>query len=92
MGPWHSDLSLVWGTTAVDPFIWGHYKHSAKQVGFAATKAEAAKFSKYHDLQSNCHFQPVTIEITGVYRDSTACFLSGFAKKLVYLSGDTTER
>ena len=33
-----------------------------KQAGFAATKAEVGKCQKYHDLQSNYHFQPVAIE------------------------------
>jgi len=47
--------------TVVDTFAWGHYKDSARQAGFAATKAEAAKCQKYLDLQSNYHFQPVAI-------------------------------
>ena len=69
----------------------GHYKHSARQAGFAATKAEAAKCQKYHDFQSNYHFQPVAIETTGVCSKSIAPFLSGLAKKLVDASGDPRE-
>jgi len=65
---------------------------TASQAGFAATKAEAAKCQKYHDLQSNNHFQPVAIEITGVYGKSTAPFLSGLTKKLVDVSGGPRER
>jgi len=38
---------------------------------------------KYHDLQSNYHFQPVAIETTSVYGKSTAPYLSGLAKKLL---------
>jgi len=60
-------LSLVWDATVVNTFAWGHYTDSARQAGFAATKAEAAKCRKYHDLQSNYHFQPVAIKTTGVY-------------------------
>jgi len=69
------------------------YKDSARQAGFAATKAEAAKYQKYHDLQSNYHLQPVAIETTGVllYGKSTAPFLSGLAKRLVDVSGDPGE-
>ena len=52
---------------------------------------EAAKCQKYHDLQSNYHFQPVAIETTCVYGKSTAPFLSGLAKKLVDVSGDPRE-
>jgi len=41
----------------------------------------------------NYHFQPpVAIETTGVYGKSTAPFLSGLAKKLVDVSGDSMER
>ena len=70
----------------------GHYKDSARQAGFAATKAEVAKCQKYHELQNNYHFHPVAIETTGVYRKSTAPFLSVFSKKLVHVSGDPKER
>jgi len=88
LGPWYRGLSLVWDATVVDTFAQGHYKDSARQAGFAATKAEAAKCQKYHHLQSNYHLQPVATETTGVYSTSTAPFLSDLAKKLVDVSGD----
>jgi len=77
LGPWYKGQSLVWDATVVGTFAQGHYKDSAKQAGFAATKAEVTKCQKYHDLQSNYHFQPVAIETTGVYGKTTAPFLSG---------------
>jgi len=43
LGPWYKGLSLVWDTTVVDTFAQGHCKDSARQAGFAASKAEAAK-------------------------------------------------
>jgi len=92
LGYWYRGLSLVWDATVVDTYAQGHYKDSARQAGFAATKAEAAKCHKYHDLQSNCHFQGVAIETTGVYGKSTAPFLSGLTKKVVDVSGDPRER
>jgi len=58
----------------VDTFAQDHYKDSARQASFAATKAETAKRQKYHDLQSNYNFQPVAIETTSVYGKSTAIF------------------
>jgi len=76
----------------VDTFAQGHYEDSARQAGLAATEAEAAKCQKYHDLQSNYHFQPVAIETTGEYGKSAAPFLSGLRKKLVDASGDPRER
>ena len=82
----------MWDATVVDTFAQGHYKGSARQAGFAATKAEVAKCQKYHELQNNYHFHPVAIETTGVYRKSTAPFLSVFSKKLVHVSGDPKER
>ena len=54
-------------------------------------KAEAAKCQKYHDLQSNCHFQPVAIETTGVYGNSTTPFSEWPHKELVDMSGDSRE-
>ena len=82
---------MVWDATVVDTFAQGHYEDSAKQAGFVATKAEVAKCQKYHDLQSNYHFQPVAIETTGVYGKSTVPFLSGLSNKLVDVSGDPRE-
>jgi len=82
----------VWDSTVADTFARGNYKDSARQGGFTPTKAEAAKCQKYHDLQSNYHFQPVAIETTGVYGKSTAHFLSGLTKKLVDMSGNPRER
>ena len=62
------------------------------RAGFPATKAEATKSQKYHDLQTNYHVQPVAIETTGVDGKSTAAFLSGLTKKRVDVSGDPRER
>ena len=74
----------------MNTFAQGHYKDSARQAGFAARKAEDTKRQKYHDLRGNYHFQPVAIEITGVYGKLIAP-LSGLAKKLVDVSGDPRE-
>ena len=79
LGPWYRGLGLVWDAIVVDTFAQGHYKDYARQAGFVATKAEAAKCQKYHDLQINYHLQPVAIETTGVYGKSTAYLLSGLA-------------
>jgi len=46
LGPWYRGVSLVWDATVVDTFAQGHYKDSARQAGFAATKAEGAKCQK----------------------------------------------
>ena len=80
----------MWDAKVEGTFAQGHYKDSARQASFAATKAEVAKCQKYQDLQSNYHLQPVAIETTGVYGKSTAPFLSGLAKKLD-VSGDPRE-
>jgi len=92
LGPWYRGRSLVWDATIVDTFAQDHYKDSTRQAGFAATKAKATKCQKYHDLQSNYHFQPMAIETTGVYGKSTAPFLSGLSKKNVNVSGNPRER
>jgi len=83
LGPCYRGLNLVWDATVVDTFAQGHYKDSARQAGLAATKAEVAKCQKYHYLQSNYHFQPVTIETTGVYGKSTAPFSVVFPRNLL---------
>ena len=57
LGSWYRGLSLVWDATVVDVSAQGHYKDSVRQAGFAATKAEAANFQKYHDLQAITTFK-----------------------------------
>ena len=83
--PWYIGLSLVWDARVVDTFAQGHYKDSARQAGFEATKCQKC------DLQNSYHFQPVAIETIGVYGKSTAPFLSGLTKKFVDVSGDPRE-
>jgi len=75
----------------MNTFAQGHYKNTAREADFAATKAQDAKYQRLHDLQNIYYFQTVTIETTGVYGKSTAPFLSGLAKKLVDVSGDSRE-
>jgi len=81
LGPWYRGLRVVWDATVVDTFTQGHYKDCARQASFAAAKAEIAKCQKYHDLQSNYHFQPVEIETTGVYGKSTSPFFEWSCKE-----------
>ena len=46
LGPWYRDRSMEWDATVVDTFAQGHNKDSARQAGFAATKAEGCKMPK----------------------------------------------
>jgi len=73
----------------MDNFAWGHYKDSARQEGFGATRAEAEKCRKYHDLQSNTftymQLRPL------VCRANPPPILSGLVKKFADMSGNTRE-
>jgi len=82
--PSNKGLSLVWDATVKDTFAQGHYKDSARQAGFAATKCQ-----KYHDIQNNYHLQPVAIETTGVWQVHCP-FLNGLSKKFD-VSGNASE-
>ena len=84
-GPWYWGLSLVQDATDVGTFAQGHYKNSAKQAGFVAIKAEDTICQKYHDLQSNYHFQPLAIETTSVYGKSTILFWMALQRNLLLL-------
>jgi len=46
LGPWYKGLSLIWDTTVMDTFAWGHYKDSARQASFTATKGRGCKMPK----------------------------------------------
>jgi len=49
--------------TVVDTFAWGHYKDSARQAGFAATKAEAAfAWGHYKDSARQAGFAATKAE------------------------------
>jgi len=80
------------GCNGCGHFCSGPLQRHCQTGWYHSYKCWGCKCQKYHDLQSNYHFQPVTIETTGVYGKSTAPFLSGLAKKLADVSGDPRER
>jgi len=76
LGTWYRGLSIVsWDVTVVNTSARDHCKDSARQTG-----------EKYHDCQSNYHFQLVAIETTHVYGKSTTTFLSDLINRLTDVS------
>ena len=57
--------------TVVDTFALYHYKDITWHWQAGITATEAVKCQKYEDLLDNYHFQPVTIQSTGVYMVSS---------------------
>jgi len=43
---WYRGVGLVRDATVVETFTWGHYKGTARQAGFAATKCQNTMTSK----------------------------------------------
>jgi len=72
-------------------FSLGHYKDTARQAGIAAARSEAEKCQNCHHLKSNYNIQPVAVETTDVYGQSTAPFFICLTKKLVDMSNDPRE-
>jgi len=68
-----------------------HYKDCL--TGFAATRAEAAKCQKYHDLQATTTFSQWQLRPMVCSAWQIHCpFLIGLTKKLVDVSGNPRER
>ena len=59
--------SLVWDCTCVDTFAGVHQNRSAMEAGTAAINAEERKRRKYSALAEAHQFDPITVEMMGVY-------------------------
>ena len=73
------DRSLVWDCTCVDTFAGVHLNRSAMEAGIAANIAKERKRCKYAALAEAHQFEPIAVETTTVYGESTGVITRAIA-------------
>ena len=64
---------------------------SAIQARAAANEAESRKRSKYASLTDRFDFQPIAVETSGVFGESTPVFLHSLGSRIGSAKGDVRE-
>lgn len=91
MFPFIGGRCLCWDATCVDTYADTHLYSSAVLAGSAARAAEEKKRRKYAALGVRYRFEPVALETTGVYGDTTGALLSEIGSRLTEATGDRRE-
>ena len=89
--PLKNGLCLVWDFTCVDTYARSHLISSALTPGSAASAAEKAKRSKYGDIATRHIFEPIAVETTGTYGQSTRRFIKDLGQRITAATGDNRE-
>ena len=89
--PFSNGRCLCWDATCVDTFAVSHVNNSAISAGFAARAAEVSKRRKYAALAARYRFEPVALETTGTYGETTGPLISQIGRRISELSGERRE-
>jgi hypothetical protein len=89
--PFKNGKSLCWDCTCVDTYAETHLITSAVSAGSAAAKAETSKRRKYVALTRQFLFEPIAIETTGVYGETTTRIVKEIGRRLVEATGEVRE-
>ena len=89
--PFKNGKSLVWDATCSDTFAATHILHSAVRPAYAANLAETNEVAKYRNLSERFIFQPIAMETTGVFGNTTRTFLKELGRRMASETGDKRE-
>ena len=84
--------SLVRDITCTDTFSPSNMIRSTIQTRAAANEAEYRKRSKYASLTDTFDFQPIAVETSGVFDESTLVYLRNLRSRIASAKGDVSER
>ena len=89
--PFSNGKCLCCDATCIDTFAASHIYGSAVSAGSAAREAEVKKCQKYEALLRRYLFEPIAVEITGVFGTTTGTLLSDMGRRISNVSGDRRE-
>lgn len=89
--PFSNGRCLCWDATCVDTFASAHLNNAAMTPGDAAKLAEGRKQTKYAALGARYRFEPIALETTGVYGETTGTLLSEIGRRITEVTGDPRE-
>ena len=89
--PYHQGKCLAWDATCVSTFCNRSLINSAIAPGSAAAAAEEDKRTKYSCLTDRYIFEPVAVEVTGVFGPSTRAFIQKLGRQVSACTGNKRE-
>ena len=89
--PFASGRCLCWDATCVDTYAESNINNSAVEPGSAARGAEDAKRRKYEALTTRFRFEPIAVETSGVYGDTTASIIAEIGRRMTSVTGEPRE-
>lgn len=89
--PFSNGKCLCWDATCVDTYAGTHLNNSAMSPGKAACAAEVSKRRKYAELGARYRFEPVAVETSGVFGESSGQVISEVGRRVSELTGDRRE-
>ena len=89
--PFSNGRSLCWDATCVDTFAESWVINSAMSAGHAAGAAEVRKRRKYETLGRRFRFEPVAVETSGVFGETTKLLVSEIGRRMTETTGERRE-
>ena len=80
------------GHNSIDTFSPSNMIRCVIYAKAAANEAESIKWSKYASLTDRFDFQPITVETSGVFGESTLVLLRILGSRIASIKGDVRER
>jgi len=82
---------MCWDVTVICPQAESYANGAAIEAGAAAEVAASCKEAKYADIDSRYVFEPIAVELLGVFNSSARLILNELAKMISANSGETRE-
>jgi len=80
--PWSVGKCLLWDVTVGDTVAKSYVAHSARTVGWVASKAKEKKIEKYNSLLGQYLFVPLSFETLGPWAPLAKKFVSDLGKRI----------
>ena len=84
-------VGVCLGLHLCETYAMSHLNSSAVGAGVAAGEAEVRKRRKYAAIGEAYDFEPIAVETTGVYGESTASIIRTIGRRLVDATGEHRE-
>ena len=89
--PWQSGKSLCWDVTVTCPLAEPYIDRAALEAGAAAEMAATRKEEKYVDLGARYIFEPIAVDILGVFNASARHLLDDLGRRISENTGEARE-
>jgi len=89
--PWQSGKSICWDITVACPLVVIHWKSISRGTDAAAEMATSWQEDKYVDLGARYIFEPIAVEIFGIFNASVRHLLADLGRRISVNTGEARE-